>query len=130
MRREYESPVFVGEEYTFCSSIANSECTQDPNTVNKAIEIEDGTRVCGQCQGDKYNSKAPAYGYAKNEMKDPTPEKITVFNDGSDDVMGCQFDWNGTVVAQTGLGFTQSFYANSGNDSKHSPAIGSIIFNS
>ena len=128
MRREYESPMFVGEEYTFCSSIANSECDQNPNTVNEKMVIDLGVRVCSQCGGDKYGETSLAYEYA--EKNGLNPKSITVFNDGDTESMGCQFDWNGSVVLQTGKGFTQTFFANSGTDEKHSPAIKDVVFNS
>ena len=122
MKKVYESPVFVAEEYNFSDSIAQCDIHPDDYIENNNyLEIALKDNICGSDNGHKAGSGA-------------IPESlypVRLFNDGSD-VDVCAFDWDGKVVKDTnGISygsFQAAFAGDSADNPNHTPAFKGQIF--
>ncbi len=125
MKKVYEKPVFVAEEYTFSDSIA--KCDIDIDTTKPLTFIKKQTNACPVGDGHVYGGNSGNKGTIVTECKGA--DKITLFNDGTD-ATGCEFDWDGrkNIVAQTGDNFAVSMYGNDASLGNHSPSYGTQVF--
>lgn len=128
MKREYISPVFIAELYSFTESIAN--CDVPEGKAPLLINWEEHLCVAG-CDKGHVAGKGGLY-------TNPTDYPLTIFNDGKDIVWdkkdpiyadtdpehkypiysGCDYDWTGDDKK-----FSQDFFGNSASSSdQHRPS--------
>lgn len=117
-KQKYTKPLFIIEQYAYNESIAACDFQTDPN---EPLIIKEGQNLCSNNDGHTAGK-----GILKNVF--PT----TVFNDGSEigkDQDGCEYDWDGNIVVQTGVSFGESFYGIGAGNPNHVPAYdGGIMF--
>ena len=131
MRRKYESPVFVAEEYTFNDTIAKTcDFKVDNNTV---LQIDTDTSLCSI--GDKGHNLGGQQDTSGKIVKVdfgghlPPGATIYLFNNHEE----CDYKWAGpgTNVTRDGYNFgsfADAMFGNSATDSGHAPAYEMEIF--
>lgn len=131
MRRKYESPVFVAEEYTFNDTIAKTcEYKVDNNTV---LEIGADTSLCSK--GDKGHSlggqQETSGKIVEVDFSGSLPREATIYLFNNHE--GCVYKWAGPGTSVTKGdydygSFANAMFGNSATDSGHSPAYEQEIF--
>jgi len=131
MKKIYESPVFIAEEYCFSESIAKCAHEVDPN---EALTINLGDNLCSKSHnGHKYGGQQGDDG---NIITNGGANSVTLFNDLAtpDEKNDCEYDWdynNNIVYSPSGADmgtFAAAFYGNESNKEQHAPGYKGAAF--
>lgn len=106
MKKAYNTPAFVVEQYTFNDSIAACQMHYGDPDTNEKIWVNKGDAMCPV--GDSGHHAGGNNGNKGSFAEYP----VSIFGGQ------CDFDWNGSTGS-----FQQAFYGNSASPDQHGPAI-------